>query len=168
MVKIKGKIVTEKAQFENYMTKLPYGNETLVIPDEEDTVDDILAAVQKAVNSVAPYARNCPIHHWHGRGCTYVTVQPIHGGTRDKFIRRINEIKSINAYIARDNDFDGRVQLLVCTPSPGDRPIEARNRFSDFEFAELDDTRGYHYKWYAHDALECIYLIENELTGKVK
>lgn len=33
---------------------------------------------------------------------------------------------------------------------------------------ERDITRGYHYKWYSRDALECIHLIEREMTGKVK
>ncbi len=32
---------------------------------------------------------------------------------------------------------------------------------------ERDETNGYHYSWYAHDACECINLIEMELTGKI-
>jgi len=57
-------------------------------------------------------------------------IQPISGKKRDEFIERIKELKVSGAFISRDRDFDGRVQLVVCTPSPGDpvMPAESKER----------------------------------------
>lgn len=125
MAKIIGKFVTERHGFERVIVKRPYGNETIVEPKGDESVDSILASTQEAVNRVAPYARNCPIHHYYGRGTTYITIQPISGKNRDEFIERVKELKVSGAFIARDRDFDGRVQLVVCTPSPGDPVMPA-------------------------------------------
>lgn len=127
MAKIIGQIVKEKHSFENILVLRPYGNETIVEPAEDESVDSILASTQDAINRVAPYARNCPTHHYFGRGTTYVTIQPISGTKRDKFIERIKELKASGAFISRDRDFDGRVQLVVCTPSPSDPVMPADN-----------------------------------------
>lgn len=125
MVKITGKLIIEKHNFNNIRVKRPYGNEYIVEPEPSDTLDDILKATQKACSIVAPYARNCPPGNWTGRGTTYVTIQPISGKMRDDFAERIHEIKVSNACLMRERDFDGRIQLIVFTPSPDDRPVPA-------------------------------------------
>ncbi len=128
MAKIIGKIVKEKHSFEKIMVMRPYGNETIVEPADDESLDSILASAQEAINRVSPYARNCPAHHYFGRGTTYVTIQPISGEKRDKFIERIKDLKASGAFIARDRDFDGRVQLVVVTPSPDDPVMPAEDK----------------------------------------
>ncbi len=125
MAKITGRIVKEKHSFENVMVMRPFGNETIVEPADDESIDSILASTQEAINRVAPYARNCPTHHYFGRGTTYITIQPILGKKREEFIERIKELKVSGAFISRDRDFDGKVQLVVCTPS---QPLDNKRR----------------------------------------
>lgn len=150
MAKIIGKIVKETHSFEKVMVMRPYGNETIVEPADDESVESILASTQEVINNVAPYARNCPTHHYFGRGTTYVTVQPISGTKRDEFIERMKELKVSGAFISRDRDFDGRVQLVVVTPSPtdpvipaDDRSVELMNKIGETMLKEAEKDRKF-------------------------
>lgn len=124
MAKIIGKIVTERHTL-GVLVKRPYGNETIVELAEGESVDSILESTQTAINRVAPYARNCPPHYWTGRGTTYVTIQPISGKVHDQFIERISELKVSGAIISKEASTEGRIQLIVYTPSPDDPILPA-------------------------------------------
>ena len=127
MVKINGKIIIEMHEWHNVLVRRPQYNETIVEPEEGDSTDAILTATQQAIDRVTPYVMNCPIGNWTGRATTYITIQPIRGQQREDFAERIKtELHAHTACWLRDSDFDGRIQLIVYTPSPMDhiRPAE--------------------------------------------
>lgn len=127
MAKIIGRIVKEMHGWHNVYVMRPYGNETIVEPEENESLDSILRSVQTAIDGILPYVRNCPTGNWTGRATTYITVQPIRGDRRDEFVKRLNELKCHGACLMREHDFDGRVQLIVFTSSPMDSIIPATN-----------------------------------------
>lgn len=131
MAKIVGKIIKVKHEWEKVNVMRPYGNETLVEPEENESIDSIIGCIQTAINGVLPYVGNCPIGHWTGRATTYITIQPIKGDNREKLIERLNELRSPGACLLRDHDFDGRVQLILFTPSPGDSITPADEEIFD-------------------------------------
>lgn len=131
MAKIIGRIVKEMHGFYNTYVMRPYGNETIVEPEENESLDSIIRSVQAAIDSILPYVRNCPTGNWTGRATTYITVQPIKGDKRDEFIKRLNGFNYSGACLMRDHDFDGRVQLILFTPSPMDSIVPANEEFID-------------------------------------
>jgi hypothetical protein len=133
MAKITMRIVTEMHEWDKVLVERPYGNETLVKPADGETEDSIVASIRQAIERVAPYARNCHTHNWAGRAATYVTVQPIRDPLRESVGKRIGAQSPCGTFVMRDNDFDGRLQLVVCTACPGDPIRPARRTWEDFD-----------------------------------
>jgi uncharacterized protein YlzI (FlbEa/FlbD family) len=141
MAKIIGELIIEKHELHPENTvRRPRGNEYIVVPEENDTIDTIIQTVIDAIDQIAPYVRNCPTGSWTGRATTYLTIQPIKGERRDELANRIfKEARHSGLCMMRESDFDGRVQLILYTPNPDD-PIMPAGFTSGFK-----DSRRNHY-----------------------
>jgi len=127
MAKIRMELVKEMHEWSKFLVIRPYGNECIVEPEENETVDSIMLSIQQAINDLIDYVVNCPIGNWTGRATTYITVQPIYGERRDEVKHRVSELTHGWTCLMLDRDFDGRVQLMLYTPSPTDRPKPAED-----------------------------------------
>lgn len=106
----------------------PQDNETIVQPQKHASLTAVLRATQRAIDRVRHYVMNCPIGFYTCRATTYITIQPIVGQLRERVCTHLSDLHAQNACLVRDCDFDGRIQLMLYTPSPSDRIIPCSNQ----------------------------------------
>jgi len=127
MAEIKVDLIKEHHEWSKFDVIRPYSNECIVEPEEDESIDSVMCSIQQAINELTPYVVNCPIGRWTGRATTYITVQPIYGERRDEVKSRVKELTYGWTCLMLSEDFDGRVQLMLYTPSPMDRPKPAED-----------------------------------------